>query len=89
MLGEILRPIVITVFCPGYREMMAEQKKLNQDQKIVKDNTQEILEYQQREATKLNEVLSLLEAYQRNLDHHQKFLLQNDGEKLSFSMSMK
>jgi hypothetical protein len=79
--GEILRLIIITIFCPGYRELVAEQKKLNQDQQVVKGNTQEILEYQQREATKLNEVLGLLEGYQRNLDQQQKLLLQKDGKK--------
>jgi hypothetical protein len=75
----------MTIFCPGYRELMAEQKKLNHDQQIVKDNTQEILEYQQREATKLNEVIGLLEGYQRNLDQHQNLLLHGNGKKPLFS----
>jgi hypothetical protein len=83
--GEILRLIIMTILCPGYRELMAEQKKLNHDQQIVKDNTQEILDYQQREATKLNQVMGLLEGYQRNLDQHQKLLLHGNGKKPLFS----
>lgn len=80
---------MITIFGPGYRELISEQRRLNQDQQVVKNNTQEILECQQQEATKLNEVLGLLEGYQRNLDQHQKLLLQRDGKKLLFSTFVK
>jgi len=71
-------------FHPGYRELLEEQKQLNQSQHVVKDTTQEILELQQHGAAKLSVVLDLLEGYQRNLDQHQQLLLQNDGKKIHY-----